>query len=846
MSAAYRATWSDILRFSLREMRGGLAGFRVFVACLALGVAAIAAVGGVTAGILEQLSAKGQEILGADVDIRLNQRTATDLEFDYMVQNSAQIARVMRLRAMARAQSNQKRTLVELKAVEDAYPLYGVLELSDDAPRKELFEKRGDTWGAVIEPTLMNQLDVQVGDVLAVGDTQYQIRATIDVEPDKSNEGFQLGPTLMVPYQSMEDTGLVRLGSLIRHHYRLRLAQTENVEAWLENLNTRFPDAGWRIRDRSNGAPGIRRFIDQMGMFLTLVGLTALTVGGVGVGNAVRGYLESRTETIATFKVLGADGGTVFRIYLAQIAIIAVAAVVIGLVIGTLAPLFVSEALKDTLPVAPAFKVYPLQLLIAATYGALITAVFALWPLAKARDIPAARLFRQLVSPDKAWPARRFIIVTVVAIAGIVALAIGLAENKSLAAGFVAAAIGAFALLRGAAVVIAWAAKRLPRLKSPLARIAVANLHRPGAATAAVVLSLGLGLTLFAALAAIEHNMSAEVRQRIPNEAPAFFFVDIQPFELDAFRTTVLGVNGTQEFRSVPSLRGPVMAVNGVPSDEIDADPNEAWVLRGDRGLTYSVDVPQGNRVVAGDWWPEDYAGPPLISLEEDAAKGIGAKVGDTITIGVLGNEITAKIANLRALDWSTFGFNFVIVFAPGTLENAPHTHMATVKAQGPVEQTVFDAVTQDFAGVSVIRMKEVLTSVSEVLTQISSAVRVTAIVTIFAGVLVLAGAMAAGRRARVYDSVVLKVLGATRANVLAAYLIEYALLGLVTGIIALALGTLAAWFVITTVFDGAWVTPLSTMGLTISGAILVTVGFGLVLTWRVLGVKAGRVLATA
>ncbi|MEM7569666.1 MAG: FtsX-like permease family protein [Pseudomonadota bacterium] len=841
----HKATWGDISRFALREMRGGLAGFRVFIACLALGVAAIAAVGGVTQGILEQLSAKGQEILGGDVDIRLNQRVASDEEFTYLLQNSEQIARVMRLRAMARAESNQKRTLVELKAVEDAYPLYGTLELSSTEPRPQLFEKRGDIWGAVIEPTLMTQLGVDIGDVLAVGDTRYEIRATITVEPDKSNEGFQLGPTLMVPHSSMEETGLVRLGSLIRHHYRLRLGSEVDVDAWLEDLNARFPDAGWRIRDRSNGAPGIRRFIDQMGMFLTLVGLTALTVGGVGVGNAVRGYLDQRTETIATFKVLGADGSTVFRIYVLQIAIIAAAAIVLGLALGTLAPLFVSQALKDVLPVAPEFKIYPVQLGLAAVYGLLITAVFSLWPLAKARDIPAARLFRQLVAPDKSWPAQRFVIATGLAIAGIVGLAIGLAEDKTLAAGFVAAAIGAFALLRGAAVLIAWGAKRLPRVRSPLARIAVANLHRPGAATAAVVLSLGLGLTLFAALAAIEHNMSAEVRQRIPDEAPAFFFVDIQPFELEEFIETVASVEGTGEFRSVPSLRGPVMAVNGVPADEIDADPNEAWVLRGDRGLTYSASVPQGNRVVAGDWWPEDYAGAPLISLEEEAARGIGAKVGDTITLGVLGNEITAKIANLRALDWSTFGFNFVIVFAPGTLENAPHTHMATVKAKGDVEQAVFDAVTAKYSGVSVIRMKEVLTSVSDVLSQISSAVRVTAVVTILAGVLVLAGAMAAGRRARVYDSVILKVLGATRSNVLAAYLIEYALLGLVTGIIALALGTLAAWFVITTVFEGAWVTPFTTMGLTITGAILVTVGFGLVLTWRVLGVKAGRVLAT-
>ncbi|MEM1020245.1 MAG: FtsX-like permease family protein [Pseudomonadota bacterium] len=849
--SAYQASWSDIWRFAMREMRGGLAGFRVFIACLALGVAAIAAVGGVTQGILDQLNIKGQEILGGDVDIRLNQRTATDAEFDYLLQNSEQLTRVMRLRAMARAEESGGRTLVELKAVEDAYPLYGDLVLKTDDKKtgdtqSTVFEKRDGAWGAAIEETLLSRLKVDVGDTLAVGNTRYQIRAVIEKEPDKPNEGFQLGPTLMVPYASMEETGLIRLGSLIRHHYRLRLAPSVNIDTWLNDLNTALPEAGWRIRDRSNGAPGIRRFIDQMGMFLTLVGLTALTVGGVGVGNAVRGYLDTRTETIATFKVLGADGSTVFRIYLTQIALIAAMSIVLGLILGSLAPLFVSEALREVLPVAPAFTLYPVQLALAATYGALTTAIFALWPLARARDIPAARLFRQLVTPDARWPHRRFVFATVAAILGIVGLAVGMAENKTLAAGFVAAAIGAFILLRAAAVLIAWAAKRTPRLNNPLARIAIANLHRPGAATAAVVLSLGLGLTLFAALAAIEHNMSSEVRERIPNEAPAFFFVDIQPFELEEFKEKVLSVPGARDLQTVPSLRGPVLAVGGIPSEEIDADPEEAWVLRGDRGLTYSKALPEGNKLVKGDWWPEDYSGPPLISLEVEAARGIGAEIGDTITVGVLGNEITATIANLREVDWGTFGFNFVIVFAPGTLENAPHTHMATVKAQGPVEKAVFQAVTDSYPGVSVVRMKEVLSSVNDVLSQISSAVRVTAIVTIVAGVLVLAGAMAAGRRARVYDSVVLKVLGATRGNVLTAYMIEYALLGLITGLIALALGTVAAWFVITEVFEGDWVTPVGTMTLTISGAILVTVGFGLVLTWRILGVKAGRVLSTA
>lgn len=587
----------------MREMRGGLAGFRVFIACLALGVAAIAAVGAVTQGILDQLTLKGQEILGADVDIRFSQRDASADEMAYLQANSDVVTRIMRLRAMGRAGS--QRTLVELKAIEAAYPLYGTLELS--TAEADVFANKNGRWGTAIDPTLAKQLAVRVGDTVSIGDSTFDIRALIEKEPDKSNEGFQLGPTVLVPYAAMPETGLVRLGSLIRYHYRAKLPQNTDIDAWIDALNAAFPDAGWRIRDRSNGAPGVRRFVDQMGMFLTLVGLTALTVGGVGVGNAVRGYLDGKTETIATFKTLGADGGMIFRIYLLQIGLIAAIAISIGLILGTIAPLAVSEVLRERLPVVPEFKLYPLQLGLAALYGLLITAIFSIWPLAKARDIPAARLFRQLVSPDQSWPRMPYVWMTVGAIALIVLLAIGLAENKMLATGFTASAIGAFALLRLTAVGIAAAARRLPRLSSPLARIAIANLHRPGAATAAVVLSLGLGLTLFAALAGIEYNMSTEVRQRIPNEAPAFFFVDIQPNELDAFKSTVNQVPGARDIQTVPSLRGPILQVNGVPAEDVKATSDAEWVLRGDRGLTYSAAVPEGNKVSQGEWWPEDY-----------------------------------------------------------------------------------------------------------------------------------------------------------------------------------------------------------------------------------------------
>lgn len=833
------------LRLAWREMRGGLRGFRVFLACLAIGVASITAVGSVTQGVLASLAERGQAILGADVELRLTHRTASEEELSYLTNASEKLSPVMRLRSMARAISNDNRTLVEVKAVDDFYPLYGDLRLSGNMALPNALAKTGGEWGIAVDPTLTSRLKVDVGDKLRIGDLDVTIRAFITQEPDKSNEGFLLGPTILIHNDAMAETGLVRLGSLIRYHYRLALEPDVDLDVWQDRLAKAFPDAGWQIRDRSNGAPGVRRFVNQMEMFLTLVGLTALTVGGVGVGNAVRGYLDRKTASIATLKTLGAEGALVFRVYLIQISLMAAIAIALGLIIGSLAPLGVVGALESRLPVTPELGLYPKAVLSAAAYGFLITLIFAVWPLAKAREVPAARLFRALVAPEGRWPRKRYIALVLLAVFLLVALAMLMVESASLAAGFIGAALFALGFLRATGWAIERLAARLPRLRHPGLRIAIANLHRPGAATAAVVLSLGLGLTLFAGISAIEANMSRQVSETLPSEAPAFFFVDIQREEADAFRNTLSAVPGAENVEMVPSLRGPITKVNGVPASEVEASPDAAWVLRGDRGLTYAADLPEGNQITAGEWWDADYRGPPLISMGDEIARGLGLDVGDTLSISVLGREITATIASLRQIDWGSYGFNFVIIFAPGTLEGAPHTYMATIEADGAAEETAYRTITDAFPAVTAIRMKEVLSSLNDLLGQIGAAVRLTALVTIIAGIFVLAGAMAAGYQARAYDSVVLKVLGATKMNVLRAYLLEYLLLGTITGVIALGLGTLAAYIVVTQVFETDWLWPPFPMAVTLSAAIALTVILGLITTWRVLSLKPYRLLST-
>ncbi|HJU19412.1 MAG TPA: FtsX-like permease family protein, partial [Stellaceae bacterium] len=425
---------------------------------------------------------------------------------------------------------------------------------------------------------------------------------------------------------------------------------------------------------------------------------------------------------------------------------------------------------------------------------------------------------------------------------GLAALAVLAADNRSVALWFVAGAAAALVLFRLAGEGIVLLVRRLPRPRRPVLRLALANLGRPGAPTGEIVLSLGLGLTLFVAVALVEGNLGREITARLPAAAPSFFFIDIGPDQLARFEQIVKAMPGAR-LEQVPMLRGRITRLNGVAVDKAKVRPGARWALDSDRGLTYAVDLPKGSRLVAGQWWAPDYRGPPLVSFDADLARGMGLKVGDTLTVTVLGRAITARIANLRQIDWQRLGINFVLVFAPGTLEQAPQTHLAAVTLPPAEEATVLRRVTREFPNISAIPVHEALDAVGRIVAMIGAAVEAAALVTLAAGVLVLGGALAAGHRRRVYDAVVLKVLGATRGTVAGAFLIEHGLLGLVSALAAGVLGTLTAYLLVVRVMGLDWVFLPAPLAATLILATAITLALGFVGTWRALGAAAALTL---
>lgn len=835
------------LRFALREMRGGLSGFFVFLACIALGVGAIGGVNSVARSVATAVAEEGQSLLGGDIRFELNQREAAPDERSFL-EGLGAMSVSADMRSMARLEDGSDQALVEVKAVDAAYPLYGMLETDPPMARGDLLGRHGDAYGAAAPDILFERLGVRPGDRVKVGGMVFELRARIVSEPDAVSDGFGFAPRLLVSLEGLRASGLVQPGSLVEHVYKIRLADPgdDRLAAVRAQAGEAFPQAGWSVRTRDNAAPALSANIERFSQFLTLVGLTALVVGGVGVANAVSAYLDGKRAVIATFKSLGASGPFVVSIYLIQILVIALLGIAAGLALAIAMPFVASGILAEFIPVPSHGGFYPGALALAVVFGLLVTVAFALIPLGRARDVPATALFREIGLAGMGRPRWVYTVGALAIAVLLAAIAVGLANDRRVAMIFVGAAAFAFLVLRVVGHAVQALARRAPRVRSTALRLAIGNIHRPGALTSSVVLSLGLGLTLLVTLALIDGDLRRQISGSLPKLAPNFFFVDIQAADVDGFTRLIGSAAPDGTLVQVPMLRGRVMALNGVDVQKVQVPPEGAWVLRGDRGLTYEAEKPDNTTLTAGTWWPADYAGEPLVSFAAQEASELGLGIGDTVTVNVLGRNVTARIANLRQVQWETMGINFVMVFSPNAFAGAPHSWLATLtlkEAAVADEARILNQVTRAYPAVTSVRVKDALDIVNRLVAQLGTAIRAAAAVALVASVLVLAGALAAGNRARIHDAVVLKTLGATRRTLIAAFSLEYMLIGLATAVFALAAGGVAAWFVVSRVMTLPSSFSPTVATSTVLIALVLTVGIGLAGTWRILGHKAAPVL---
>lgn len=838
-------------RLARRELRSGFRGFWIFLACIMLGVTAIAGVSSVSRSLVAGLGKEGRMLLGGDLSFSLLQRAPKQEEIDAL-KEIGRTASYANMRSMI-MNEREETSLIELKVVDGNYPLVGELLTIPALSRSELmgFSQKDNAYGLITDPILAGRLQIAVGDKVRIGDAWFILRAIIDDEPDRIGSGFSFAPRVMISREALDSTGLIQPGSIIRWTIAVILPDDQADEAHLDYLSDqfkkRFSDIGWNSRTRLKASPGFENGLERFTQFLTLVGLTALLVGGVGVANAVSAFIERKRKSVASLKSQGASGQFVVCVYLLQILLIAAIGIILGLLLGAAIPFILAKSLESLLPVPVTPVLATGELVLAAFYGILITIAFSVLPLGRAHDMPVTSLFRDQVEENNVPIRSEYRFIAYCAVFLLVMVSLISSYDRKIGIVFLIAIAFAFLILRGAAKAIMELARRVPSIRNARLRFAVSNLYRPGSITPSLVLSLGLGISLLTTLAVVDSNLNRQLTQAIAHRAPSFFFLDVSNNQYSAFQNLMNKIAPEGTLDNVPMMTGRILEVNGVSTSRLKVDPRTQGILNGDRGVTFSATLPEGSRLSSGRWWPEDYKGEPLVSFEEQFGNNLGLKIGDYVEISVMGMPFRAKVANFRRVDWTTLSINFFMVFTPSSFENVSHSRLVTITfpetPSAQFEASIAREVATYFPHVTSIRVKEALEAANQMFGQMIFAIRGASSIVLIASFLVLAGALAASQGTRLRESIILKTLGATRRTLISIYVMEYFLIGLATAVFGMIAGTVISWVIVSSIMKLEFFFLLKEAFLAAFLAVIIAILLGLAGTWRILNQKPAAYL---
>ncbi len=806
-----KTKFSFLLKTAWLETISNLRDFRVMIMSLFLGIFVISLIFNITAALENGLRKNGKSILGGDILIRQIYQPINTDQIQFLEQQG-KLSKSIEMRGLIYNPDKEQAGLSEIKAVDSSYPLFGKIELLNNGVTENINEilksKEGKPPFIIMDVALSERLELKIGDSVNLGSTQFILKDNIIFEPDRAGGStFAVGPRTMVNIDDIKTTGLMAEGAQIYHKYRLALDNPENIEEFETSLNETYPEAGWRFLKYTNASPRIERFLEQLSLFFTLVGLSALLIGGVGIGNSTKVVLEKRMASMAVMKTLGASSSFVFKLWMLVLIFTAFIGIFPALFLAHILPFIIFEGIGHLLPVPAVPIISMLNIVKTLFLGISILFIFSILTLSIAARVKPIMLLQQnMMASIQGMASKKAMIAFALIVLFFIIVIVGTSPRPIFSLLFIVGAICTYIILRVISWILISLLKPLRNSKKTITRLAILSLTKTGNQTLTILVSLGLALTLFTAIALIEHNIKNRIANDIPDKAPAFFFIDIQKSQMDEFEKMILGVKGVADLNKVPNLRGRIRSVNGKDPEEALVDQSKRWLLRGDRGFTYLDNKPDYSEILAGEWWPDDYKGPAIISIVEDVALAFDIGVGDQLTINVLGRDIVATIANIRTVDWSTMTINFAITFGPGVLEKAPHSYLATITAPEEIENKILNQVAKNFPNVTAIQVREALQIVTNILEQIAMAMRVIASLALVTGILVLFSSILSSFRQRRYETILMKVLGITPKIISQAVRMEFFILGATSGLLALILGSLAAYLIVVFVMDFPWI----------------------------------------
>jgi putative ABC transport system permease protein len=839
-----KLTLRQLFALAFAETRGAGKRFLFFVICLAIGVGAVMTIKS-TSDIMEQaILGESKSLLAADIEIKSSwPQSEADRAYQKTALPKSEFQFLREVHAMARFPSAQgKRNgslLVELKSVPTEpplYPYYGILKTKPARAVNELLSGSG----ALVDPSFLLKTKLKVGDTFQLGSVTARINGIIEGEPDRISLAFSLGPRVMVSNATLDQSQLIAPGSRIRYKTLIRLPEDVNPDQAVTRLEFGLKDKGMSIRTYRDMESNLTSSVDRMGKYLGSVGVIALLMGGIGIAMIIRTFMAQKLDTIAILNCLGATSRTVFRVYLLQAVLLGLIGSGLGVGIGYglqyLLPAKMSGLLN--LQFEPGFLWIPaVQSL---SLGIMTTLLFTLWPLIRAVRTRPLRLFRHIADEEelaKGSRRQRWIMGALFAL-GLAAIIIWQAESVQRGLVFLIALVVATGLLAGISALLLKALRTLPPSKRMTRRYGLANLYRPNNQAVSIITALGIGIMLVLTIRLVQMDMIAMLNKNTDIKPPNFFFIDIQKNQNELFSKVVHQTAPDAKLELTPLVRSRLHSINDrkIETWQYKNKHEEEWFINREFVLTYMEDEPPtDNTITEGRWWTREESKQALVSLEEDAARRLGATLGSKITVDIQGIPITAEVTSIRKVSWRNIRTNFYMIFSPGALAKAPVTYVGTVSLDPAQEMALQVAVVNALPNLTALSTRDIVNTVESVVNKLLTLVDFMSAFAIVSGLFILSGAIASTKFRRMKESAILKTLGAKRSVVASILGYEYAMLGVIAATIGVLLSTGLSWAVMEYIVKSDWHLRVGPLGWALLTAIILTTVTGIVSSLDVL-----------
>ena len=790
------------LTLSFRELRGSFNEFKIVVASIFLGIFIISAVGSISENLKSEIKNKRVEMLGGNFELSTTYQEFPNNIKSWLEKNG-KTTHLIELRTMLsyNSQSLLKRRIVELKAVDNNYPLVGKVLTSPYQKVKLSLGTKKNEKKILIDKSLKDQLGIDVGDFVYLGKSKFKINGIIEKEPDRMFSFATFGPRVLLSTDALKETGLIKSGSLIK--YKTKFIPNNENKINLAFLNDLVKGTNVSIRSVENTTNNFNNFVDRTSIFISLVGLITLLISGVGISNGVKGYIIKKTKNIAIMKSLGAKNSKVLNIYLNQILMIFLVSIIPAIMLGVSIPYFFSSIISQELfnTFEPSIFLHPI--LISFLYGLITCILFTILPLLKTYKIKPIELIRKSSenSLNKTTYKIKGIIFILISILCI--LTMNLINDKKLSFYILISMTVSFVLIYGITNLKFYILSKIKfKLGTTFEYIRKA-ISKSNSFARSIVISFSIGLSLLIILNIIESSLDKRITDAINQQAPSHFLIDIQPQQIEKIKTIASSILGDNNFNSQPMLRGRITDINNQSVQGLKVDKEVEWVLRRDRAFSWSNKIPNNTKLISGKWWHENYDGPLLVSIGDKIAKGLNLKIGDKIKFNILGRNFEAQIFNTREIVWENMDINFIFILSNSNIENAPHSWIATTKNIGQnLNNSFVEKIVSEFSNISSISIEESYKSIKSILNLLIIIINSIALVTLFSGIIVLAGIIDVGKKDKLYEVAILKILGATPKRIAYLWFKEYFIIGLISSVVSLIIGFIVSYVLLNYIFN--------------------------------------------